>query len=497
MGQDATYGKTKVNVAEVVRYGEKIILPAKPEPGMTNRQGAEILLRLDEQEQQVVNVIEDVEAFPWDGAHAAAICMERKFGVLFAETQRSMFGSIPPQYISVPTGVNETKLVPWGKFTVPTVEGSIVFGVNKKDQRMIFQLTATVKRKYEEIVRELANDIRKYVKEHSLYKGKAIRIQFTNEDGDFDEMPMPTFIDTNAVPQLILNRDLEDRIETKVFTPIEKPEKVRRFGGRLKRGVILAGPYGSGKTLLAFLVAKRATKVGKGFILCEKIVDLKHVLRFAEFFGDPVVFFEDFDRLMNGERSIQKDEILNLTDGVESKTSNVFTIATTNNVEEIQAAMMRPGRTDSFIRFEYPNAETVQRLVRFYARDNDGVCLVPAKEDLTEVGKILAGNSPAFIQAAVEDSRLAAIKLLPEDATTLVITAAAILEAAKDLVEHIALVNRKPEPKKSDLEKMGVVLGAYIAQSVKLGIEGLESDGVGVDQVIESFERQHVSALSE
>ncbi len=128
------------------------------------------------------------------------------------------------------------------------------------------------------------------------------------------------------------------------------------------------------------------------------------------------------------------DDILNQIDGVDSKSQELIVILTTNYVENIDKAMLRPGRLDAVISVLPPDAKAAQKLVRLYARG-----LVAEQENLDEVGVELNGQIPAVIREVVEKSKLAALRHLEFD-SDLALTSSDLLVAAKGMKRHLELM---------------------------------------------------------
>ncbi len=169
----------------------------------------------------------------------------------------------------------------------------------------------------------------------------------------------------------------------------------------LKRGILLEGPYGCGKTMSANVTSKICIENGWTFILLDDVGALKDALLFAQRYAPAVVFSEDIDRVIE-QRDDRGNDLLNTIDGILAKDSQVITVLTTNFVEKLDKAMLRPGRLDAVISLRAPDADSVQRLVNIYARG-----LLADGENLIAVGEALAGNIPATIREVVERSKLA------------------------------------------------------------------------------------------
>ena len=388
----------KVQVVEVVKIGKQFNIPE----GMTFDDAILALQRKKEHDEKVVDIIEEVDAFVWDGALALQKAIVKQFGWADPQATPGFFGSTPPKMIQVETGVNESTLVAWGRFTLPGIEGYLNTGYTKKNNRFIFQFTASVKRKYEDTIRALAEEARNIVKTDSIYKGKAIRIKFSGED----EMPRPIFIDASKVDEndIVFSEIVETSIRANITTPIINAAACRKFKIPLKRGILLSGKYGTGKTLVANKTAKDCVNNGWTFLMCDSAEEIRDMVEFAHHYQPAVIFCEDIDRVLEGDRTIEMDEILNIIDGIESKNTELMVVLTTNNVEKIHPAMLRPGRLDAVINVLPPDAKAVERLIHIYGRG-----LVNPKEDLHSAGILLNGKIPAIIRECVERAKLFAI----------------------------------------------------------------------------------------
>jgi transitional endoplasmic reticulum ATPase len=254
------------------------------------------------------------------------------------------------------------------------------------------------------------------------------------------------------------------QIQTNLFTPIEHTDRCREYHIPLKRGVLLEGPYGTGKTLTAFVTAVKAQQNGWTFILLDKVGGLKKALEFARMYGPAVVFSEDIDRAVTGERSVEMDDILNTIDGIESKGSDIITILTSNHVENINPAMLRPGRLDAVIRVHAPDAQSAEKLIRIYARD-----MLNSDEDVTEAAKHLEGQIPAVIREAVERAKLYAIGRDPS-ARGIRFTGKDLSNSARGMKMHLELL--KPKKIEDSMERR------FTQSFVEVMSEGVKSNGL-------------------
>lgn len=233
----------QAHVAEIVYHGEKMILPE----GLAITDAIDLLKRRQDFLEKEVELMETFDVFPWDGANAIDEVLTRKFGWSAATATPGFFGPRPPKLISIEIDYNKTKQVPWGAFSLPGVEGLLHTRVDRKDGRMVFQLVAQVKRKDEATIKKIFEEVRDYLKTNSIYKGKAIKMRFLDDDGDPLQMPEPKFMDTSAISEdmVIYPQDVQTQININLFTPIKRVRDCIDNRIPIKRGVLLDGTYGT------------------------------------------------------------------------------------------------------------------------------------------------------------------------------------------------------------------------------------------------------------
>lgn len=450
---------------DIQHTGTKITLPEDPSP-MPLRTAIAALERKAADEETELDVHEIIDAYPEDALVAFNEAMRQKYGWASPVPVMTFFGPVAPDLITVQTGpyYDNQVQVPFGQFTLPGVENPIQTHRHRLGNKMVLVITGTVRKREAPVVRELANLAREILKTQSIYKGKAIRLK-SDDDGDLDISSAPTFIHTDFVnpDELILNPEELEQVKAALWAPIQNTEACTRHKIPLKRGILLEGTYGTGKTMTATVTSKICVDNGWTYILLDDVRALKDALLFAERYSPAVIFAEDAERVA-GERDQRGNDLLNIIDGVLTKNSQVITVLTTNFVEQIDHAMLRPGRLDAVISIRAPEALAVERLVRLYGRG-----LVGMSEDLREVGDALAGNIPATIREVVERSKLAMVANGRET-----VTAADLLIAANGMKRHLALLAQQ-EPEPSVEEQVGTALSKLIGKT--LGLQDDDDDG--------------------
>lgn len=479
---DDPTGKKDSKKYEIVAKGKQIIVPEK----VPLKKVIETLQRKAELDELEVQVYEEIEAFPLDGAHAFSKVLADTYGWADAvpTEKQGFFGPviIPPTTVSLEIGFNKSIPIFWGSFKIPDAEGTLESTIanSQKSRRPIFVIRGKVKQKDRERVKDLAQDVRDYLKKNSIYKGKAIRLN-TNEEGEFNYDLAPSFMDTSQVKpkELVFSDTVMEQVQTNIFTPIEKTAECREYGIPLKRGILLESTYGTGKTMTANVTAHKAEQNGWTFIYIDRVTALSNAILFARDYAPAILFAEDIDRVMSGERDIDTDDILNIIDGVDSKHSEIITILTTNDVNAIEKAMLRPGRLDAVISITPPDAKAAEKLIRMYGRG-----LIDSKENITESGKELSGQIPAVIREVVERSKLYAIgRTKPGE--KLQLTGKDLLASARGMKNHLTLMNPPKSEEFTVEHKLGASLKEVVSDAFNGSKESIKYIHSKVDEIQE------------
>lgn len=455
-------GKRFDNIEAKVEWeGSHIVLPLDPAK-MTYAEAQKWLARLEKDENEQINVREIVDAFPYDGAVAFMKALKRIYGWATPVPPQSFFEA-PPTMMSVDVGPYEKTTIIWGRFAIPGLAGTLMCSMAFLEGRPVFCITGQTIKKHLPAVHEVAELARTIVREESIYRGKAIRL-LVDDKGNINFNEPPKFIDTTKVvaSELVFSSELTEQIATNLFTPIVHTTMCRKHRIPLKRGVLLEGPYGTGKTLCANVTAQKCEQHGWTFITVERVAALKSALYMAAMYQPCVIFVEDIDREVAGERTPEIDAILNTVDGIVSKGKEIITVLTSNNAEAINQAMMRPGRLDAILRIDPPDAEAAERLMRIYGRG-----LIRPETELVAAKEALAGQIPAVIRECVERSKLYAISRGANGDFS--IEDADIAHAAFGMKRHLELLRGKLPDPESDEHKLGKALVQCVSRGLANG----------------------------
>lgn len=458
---------------QIVREGDQIILP----PGMTYAQAREWLRRKEEEEERSVAVHYELNCYPLDGAVAFQRALAKIYGWTQMVPTPGFFGDEPPVMLGVQISLDETIQVPWGRVQIPTIAGYLETSMSGGDPTTgnpKFILNGEVKQKHKPEIQRIYEETLYFVRSKSIYKAQAVRLNYdwTRTDKPrFDPFAnAPKFIDLRGVNEedLIFPADVMASVNNNLFSPIERPEVMRRYHIPLKRGVLLEGPYGTGKTMTANVTAKKATRSGWTFLYVDSVQDLVRALQFATQYAPAVIFAEDVDRVTSGQRTMTIDQILNSMDGVDTKGQDIILVLTTNNANAIHKAAIRPGRIDLIVPVREPDAEAAARLVKLYGRG-----LLSPSADLKKIGEALKGKIPAMIREVVERSKMATIARQAaegrdDDKIDIAgqVTEADIVASTREMDAHYKLLNSEENKDRTNLEKFGDAVGVAVGTRI-------------------------------
>lgn len=204
---------------------------------------------------------------------------------------------------------------------------------------------------------------------------------------------------------------------------LAEPEKYEKIGAKLPKGVLLYGPPGTGKTLLAKALAG---EVDANFYYCaasdlvEMFVGLG-ARRVRNLFaqarknpGKSIIFFDEIDAIGgsrsnlsegNSEREQTLNQLLVEMDGFES-TGDIIVLASTNRVDMLDKALLRPGRFDRQIGVDLPDMKGREEILAIHARNKQ----LADDVDLHWVAQNTAGFSGAQLANVVNEAALMAIR---------------------------------------------------------------------------------------
>lgn len=230
------------------------------------------------------------------------------------------------------------------------------------------------------------------------------------------ERPKVRYEDVGGLKEQI--RELREVVEL----PLKNPELFREIGIEPPKGILLYGPPGCGKTLLAKAVAGESNATFISLVaseLAQKFVGegariVREVFSFAKKKAPAIILIDELDAIgakrldigTSGEREIHRTltQLLAELDGFEPL-DNVKVLATTNRIDILDPALLRPGRFDRVIEVPLPDLQGRLEIFKIHTRK------MKVKDvDLGLLAKLSEGASGADIRAICTEAGFTALR---------------------------------------------------------------------------------------
>ena len=205
-----------------------------------------------------------------------------------------------------------------------------------------------------------------------------------------------------------VKRELQEAVEW----PLRYPNLYKELSHTIPKGILLHGPSGTGKTMLAKAVAteSEANFISvKGPELISKWVGesergIREIFRRARQASPCVIFFDEIDSIAptrgggnTGGGSIERmvSQLLTEMDGIQKDIHGVVVLAATNRVDMIDSALLRPGRFDKIVNVPKPDVNTRQKILEIHTKGK------PLGRDieLRRIAEVTEGFSGADVSA--------------------------------------------------------------------------------------------------
>lgn len=209
---------------------------------------------------------------------------------------------------------------------------------------------------------------------------------------------------------------------TEIVDYLHNPEKYREIGASMPKGVLLVGPPGTGKTMLAKAVAGEANvpffpMSGSEFV--EMFVGMgaskvRDLFRQAKEKAPCIVFIDEIDAIGkkrdgqlggNDEREQTLNQLLTEMDGFEGN-SGVIILAATNRPESLDPALTRPGRFDRRVPVELPDLKGREEILKVHARK----IKIADDVNFAAIARMASGASGAELANIVNEAALRAVR---------------------------------------------------------------------------------------
>ena len=266
---------------------------------------------------------------------------------------------------------------------VPTMR--LVGRLHKKDQKTAWK--------------DLLKAIRTHAGKDSIFKGRAILVESK------DDLLVPKLMSLDKKVTLAFNDAVEDELDTVLFWPLLNREESHAHGIRTRRGVILEGHYGAGKSLLLYKAAQLAHSAGWGVLHVTSHM-VGTAIELSKLLEPVVIVVEDIDATTHGDRD-KLNFLLNRLSSVATKSEGDYALLlSTNFIDRIDPALLRPERIDAIVHVELPNEATVRRLVDVFA----GLSIEYETPTFPAAEAALAGTTPAIISEVIQRTKIDALR---------------------------------------------------------------------------------------
>ena len=429
--------KDLISETEFSKSTKKIIIPDT----MNKKEASGELMRQWNEEETVVNVDRSFPNWYWEDVLVAVKkATERHFGWIQGKTTESFFGTSRPTSIEVITnivnGESKTETCFYGEFYISAWEMAVAkIGVSRSGQ---VSVSVTVKKRFENSVREYFGLIQTALNKESIYRSKAVVVKHHEHFGSkFD------IIENKPSQKIVLNSDTQRIIDNFILNGL---------GESGKSIYLFTGNYGTGKTESAMRIGIEAVKREMSFFYCKNASGFKSLLEASVQYQPCLIFMEDVDEIAAGEeRDTKINEILNTLDGVQTKGNDITVIFTTNHEKRINPALRRPGRIDMVVNFKNPDKEATAKIYEIYFKDLAGADKLNYKK--------LAKETPEVQGAVIAEIAKRAIKLANKGKG---ITDEYVLASIDSIQHQLELMAEPVESGTNKLEESLKVVGEHL-----------------------------------
>jgi len=215
--------------------------------------------------------------------------------------------------------------------------------------------------------------------------------------------------------------DVKNEVKESILMPLLRPDISEKFGVETSKGMMLYGPPGCGKTLLAKAIANESESNFisiKGPEIFSKWVGesekaVREIFRKARQAAPSIIYFDEIDAITSGRGQSESthtfasivNQVLVEMDGIENR-KGIVTIASTNRPDIVDPAFLRPGRFDRLIYVKAPDEESRLKILEVHSQN------MPLTEDISlrKIAQQTDGFSGADLENLCREAGMEAIR---------------------------------------------------------------------------------------
>jgi cell division protease FtsH len=318
----------------------------------------------------------------------------------------------PQEHVTVQVGDRTIVCVAAGLFLIHGSDDPLVAAVrggesHGPEPNLVLEAMAKSRDTAERFLAEIAG----LMSEHNVYRGRVLEVGGSHfGEASFDVRTLPKVAREN----IVLPEGVLERVERHTLTFAAEAERLRDAGRHVKRGLLLHGAPGTGKTLTAMYLANRMPDRTILILTGGGLGAIGPACEIARSLAPSMVVMEDVDLVALDRDEYSSNallfELLNEMDGMQQDLDVIF-LLTTNRPDRLEPALAsRPGRVDMAVELPLPDEHGRRQLLALYSQG-----LELRATNLAEIIDRTQGASPAFIRELLRRAALLAMETADGD----------------------------------------------------------------------------------